>query len=242
MNRRSRGTGRHHRALLAWSGVVVAGAVILLGLGSASLAASTGSDDPEPARVWTNDDLPDAYRTLATQEGAAAPAPVTEGFLLPRHPEFARTAGAAFELRTVGSRRTVPELMAEYENLQRRRMRLVVPFFSRRFAATPAEEREVERVLDARARLALLLARLDEIHARLSEAGVGVPPSKFGQPAPLIVPDLGEGSVSEEDVAEGPAFDWEDVARPRGADQFRARVFGRLEEFTAFVTVTGAAV
>ncbi len=136
-----------------------------------------------------------------------------------------------------GKQPTVPELLQEAERLQKRRMGLLVPFISRRFAAPTPEEREEEKGLDNRARVAKVQSRLDEVLTLLREAGAEAPSLGFGRPAPLIVVGLGESPAAELSLSGKPEFPQETVAGKESTESLRREIFRDMDELQVFVTV-----
>lgn len=236
----ARENSKRRGVLLSRRAAKVTCALILACLVSTAFAASTEADGTEPPQLFTNDDLPDLPSPPAARsEGAAstaAPAPLRSAFPALEQPELTEIVPDAFPLWTTTQRLTVPELLIDLDHLERREMRLLVPFLPRRFAEALPSEREAEQGLDNQARTARLQAELHDVLTQLFEANVEAPSRGFGQPAPLIVSDLGESPRPISGLTVGVAVRQDSVARTEGSAQFHERSFRQLEETKALVT------
>lgn len=232
----AREDSEYHGMILGWSTAIVTCVLILACLVPAVFAVSTEADNTEVPQVFTNDDLPGLVSPPAAKSEDTVPSLLRSALPTLDQPELAGIVPHAFPLWTSNERLTVPELLIDLDHLQRRKMRLLVPFLPRRFAEALPSEREAEQGLDNRARAAQLQAELHGVLTQLLEAGVDAPSRGFGQPAPLIVSDLGESPRPISSLTVGPAIRQDPVARTAGGAQFQERTFRQLEETTAFVS------
>lgn len=219
---------------------------LVLGLtGHSALAQQESAPAADPGtRIVTNEDLPSLESMDAS--GPALPEALPTQAAGPRSEvvgtmtgeEAARRAEALAQARADAAELSVPELLVELERLQRREMRLQVPYLTRRFASATPEESEVEAGRGGLARYASVQQRLAEVRAQLSAAGVEPPASRFGTPAPLVEKDVTQSPTIVKDVTGGPSYPVELIPETDAPGQ-GADVLYRLEALAAPVPVRG---
>jgi hypothetical protein len=195
------------------------------------------ADEPAvpPERVLTNQDLPTLQRMDASEAELPEPTPVGSGG--PRPIRLAAVATEPVgEAQRGGEEPTVPELLDELERLRKQEMRLLVPFFSRRYVSLRPEETGAEEQPGRIVRYAGVQERLAEVHAQLRQAGVLPPAREFGQPPDLFETDITESPPIITDISAGPGYPTERISETEDVEDGAPRVFYSLEELAAPVT------
>jgi hypothetical protein len=220
------------------SSIAILALLALLAATAGAMAAEPfAADEPAaaPERVLTNQDLPTLQRMDASEAELPEPTPVGSGG--PRPIRLAgATAEAAGEAEPGGDEPTVPELLDELARLRKQEMRLLVPFFSRRYVSLRPDETGVEEQPGRIVRYAGVQKRLAEVHAQLRQAGAFPPAREFGQPPDLFETDITESPPIITDISAGPGYPTERISETDDVEDGAPRVFYSLEELAAPVT------
>ena len=215
--------------------------IALLGLAlTVSAAAAAEPDASEtgeatPSRALTNQDLPSLERMDTSKAALPEATPVGTG-----GPRPIRMADVDTEPASVADRAetepSIPELLDELARLRKQRMRLQVPFLSRRFVDLRAGEDGAAEHAGRRVRHGEVRERLAEVTQALRERGVQVPGQEFGQPADLFETDLTQDVPVVTDISGGPGVPTERLSETDDAGEGGARVVYGLDELAVPLT------